>query len=192
MSYQESSLENTEENITRKLIKVEEELRTKMKKLQLQGESSSAEVVAVGQPPNLALQVQVPKTSPNLQLDEYVAKLSDFLPEFVSVKRLPLHRIFTITNMVRRFKGEDNAPYSGVHVYLNDEIRTNLPGKYFKFSPPFYLYNFWIVLLLGRVQDFLLNVLETTFEVFKKITVLFRYDGSKKQQKVKKSMYLIT
>ena len=58
------------------------------------------------------------------------------LPPFVSVINLPLGKIYTITTklvkhkakLVKRVKGIDNALYTGVHLYLDDALRTNLPG----------------------------------------------------------------
>lgn len=130
MSSQNSLLESSEKN----LKMTAEEVRKKIDNLKLvKTDPSSSSAVEISVPPSFDIvpKTFAPPTHEVQLLENYVAKLSNLLPEFVSVTHLPIQRIFTVTDMVRRFKGEDNAPYSGVHVYLDGEIRTNLPGEYF-------------------------------------------------------------
>ena len=51
------------------------------------------------------------------------------LPPFISITKLEIGKIYTIQKMVKRVAGEDNAPYTGIQVYLN-KCRTSLPRKY--------------------------------------------------------------
>jgi len=50
------------------------------------------------------------------------------LPPFVSLTKLKRGRIYTIKKIVMRVKGIDNAPLTGIQVYL-DNCRSNLPSK---------------------------------------------------------------
>ena len=52
------------------------------------------------------------------------------LPPFIALSKLEPGRIFTVQKILRRVQGEDNAPYSGIHLYLDsNRFRTGLPSK---------------------------------------------------------------
>ena len=50
------------------------------------------------------------------------------LPPFVSVTKLKCGRIYTVKKVVMRIEGIDHAPFSGIHLFL-DNCRTSLPSK---------------------------------------------------------------
>lgn len=59
-----------------------------------------------------------------------LGSLNDILP-FMALTKLPINHIYTVTKVIKRVKGEDGAPFSGIQLVLDDEIRTALPRKYF-------------------------------------------------------------
>jgi hypothetical protein len=69
------------------------------------------------------------------QIDEMGALT---LPKFVALTKLPPGKLYTVTKLVKRVKGEEGAPYTGIHLYLDDEIRTGLPRKLSFFPQKFF------------------------------------------------------
>ncbi|XP_065215131.1 uncharacterized protein LOC135841850 [Planococcus citri] len=90
-----------------------------------------------------------------------------YLP-FLSLTRLPENVLFTVSDVTKRYKGKDNAPFTGIHISLDNQIRTSLPK---------------------RIEEQLLNNLEY-FNIFSRTAKIFEYKGIRELSN-KKSMALI-
>ena len=101
------------------------------------------------------------------------------LPPFISVTKLKPGYIYTIKKMVKRIKGLDNAPMTGIQVYL-DNCRTNFPSKdEFDLICLIVIKIMRSTTLIERIEDHLMGNPDI-FNVFGAVTKLFRFDGVKK------------
>ncbi|KAL6956307.1 hypothetical protein U1Q18_050400 [Sarracenia purpurea var. burkii] len=73
-----------------------------------------------------------PPTPEEISIAEEIKQLgaADLLP-FQSVTKLPIKRIYTVTKVVRRTKGQDGAPFTGIQLHLDNELHTALPRKWY-------------------------------------------------------------